>query len=177
MTPLNISCRELWLWDPTLSMRLFLKGHILSGKGFVQWINGMWVMRGRTWIDSCDNALLLAQAVGMLITKTHAVMSRHRKTARPMQSKKRPVKGRVAWKAYRLYEWRFKCFKCSRFIFALGHSFEEEKNVIYKCKIRVAITKTIERRKHCRIQWSQDKNWKIILNLQAVKENTHPIKK
>ncbi len=85
VAPLNISCRELWLWDPTLSMRLFLKGHILSGKGLVQWINGMWVMRGRTWVDSCDNALLLAQAVGMLITKTHAVMSRHRKTARPMQ--------------------------------------------------------------------------------------------
>ncbi len=31
------------------------------------------------------NALLLAQAVGMLITKTHAVLSRHRKTSRPMQ--------------------------------------------------------------------------------------------
>lgn len=73
----------------TLSVRLFLKGHILCGKGLVQWINGMWVMRGRTWIDSCDNALLLAQAVGMLITKTHAVMSRHRKTARPMQRLRR----------------------------------------------------------------------------------------
>lgn len=90
-----------------------MKGHILTGKGLVQWINGKRVMRGMTLIDSCDNALLLVQPVGMLITKTHAVVSRRRKTARPMQRlrSKRHVKGRDAQKAWRLYEWGFRCLK------------------------------------------------------------------